>query len=121
MRRSAGFVVLILAAVLGLAPAAAQEAGDGVSVVDSVRWGRAFIATFDYQLQSEDTESGPVSSWRLDVNYSGAARISNAWMLGYGGRIEKGYSDDNDVYQISNTNSPYKNRHWVMDRHCGLQ
>jgi len=86
--------------------APAQATNNNFSLVQINDWGFGFVATFEYEIQSEDLTNAQLADWVIDVNYGGTAIFATAWMTGYNGPISYGYT--NGVFQITNVGQNYQ-------------
>ncbi len=68
-------------------------------------WGSGFNATFVYEVQAEDTQSGALQEWAIALGYTGPAQINNAWMTAYNGSVVAGVVGDD--YVITNEGVGY--------------
>jgi len=84
-----------------------SAAGANDATVNAVSdWGNGFNVTFVHEITAADTINGELSAWRIELNYSGDAEITNAWMVDYGGGIISG--EDNGQYRLTNEGVGYK-------------
>lgn len=104
-RRLYSACLLLLSLVLTTYSVNAQTVGDGVEMTSLNDWGSGFIATFEYEVQVQDS---PLTDWTFDFGYSGSAQLVNAWMSGYGGSISSGYIAPDGGFQVTNHTVGYK-------------